>query len=264
MTRKYYIVAQYAFLFLLGFTGVVKAQNAEEKATKIILQKDSLFWQSYNRCDTSNYSQFFSDDVEFYHDKGGITLGVESMAMTMKKNLCSNSDFRIKREAVKGTEKIYMLRNSGEIYGAIFSGEHLFYVLEKGKEARLDGKANFTHLWLLKDGAWKMSRILSYDHGPAPYINKRKEIKISEDFLNQFVGEYKGAQTGKLIIQKENNLLTFADNNKKSILYPEGQNLFFMKERDITFEFMKNGKDKVDKLLVRENGEIVEELIFQK
>jgi hypothetical protein len=42
MTRKYYIVAQYAFLFLLGFTGVVKAQNAEEKATKIILQKGQL------------------------------------------------------------------------------------------------------------------------------------------------------------------------------------------------------------------------------
>ena len=32
MTRKYYILARYAFLFLLVSTGVVKAQDAEEKA----------------------------------------------------------------------------------------------------------------------------------------------------------------------------------------------------------------------------------------
>ena len=82
--------------------------------------------------------------------------------------------------------------------------------------------------------------------------------------LNQFVGEYKGPQTGKLILQKENDLLTFVNNNKKSILYPQDQNLFFMKERDLTFEFIKNEKNKVERLLVRENGEIVEQLTFQK
>ena len=56
----------------------------------------------------------------------------------------------------------------------------------------------------------------------------------------------------------------FIDNNKKSILYPEDQNHFFMTERDITFEFIKNEKNKVARLLVRENGEIVEELTLQK
>ena len=167
MKPKNHFLSLFIFLLLLIFSGMAQAQNTEEKVAQTILKKDSLFWDTYNRCDTTNYNQFFSDDVEFYHDKGGITKGVESMAMSIKKNLCSNSDFRIRREEVTGTVKFFPLHNNGVIYGAILTGEHLFYILEKGKEARLDGKARFTHLWLLKDNIWKMSRILSYDHGPA-------------------------------------------------------------------------------------------------
>ena len=167
MKPKNHFLPLLIFLLLLMLSGLAQAQTPEQKVSQIIFHKDSLFWESYNRCDTTNYNQFFSDDVEFYHDKGGITQGVESMGMSIKKNLCSNSDFRIRREEVKGTVKFFPLQNNGVIYGAILSGEHLFYVLEKGKEARLDGKARFTHLWLLKDNIWKMSRILSYDHGPA-------------------------------------------------------------------------------------------------
>ena len=110
---------------------------------------------------------FFTNDVEFYHDKGGITNGLENLAMSMKKNLCSNENFRLRREAVAGTVKVFSLQQSNSIYGAIISGSHVFYINEKGKKERLDGLAKFTHVWLLKDNVWKMSRILSYDHGPA-------------------------------------------------------------------------------------------------
>jgi Domain of unknown function (DUF4440) len=167
MKYKYYFPAAFTFLFALVFTKSSYAQDTEQKIMKHILHKDSLFWQSYNRCDTSGYDQFFSNDVEFYHDKGGITLGADNMALSLKKNLCSNSDFRIRREEVKGTVKVFTLQNNGVIYGVILSGEHFFYISEKGKTERLDGRAKFTHLWLLKDGVWKMTRILSYDHGPA-------------------------------------------------------------------------------------------------
>jgi hypothetical protein len=240
------------------------AQTAEQKLTTTILYKDSLFWTAYNNCDTEKFGQFFTDDVEFYHDKGGITDGLKSLAESFKNNLCSNENFRLRREGIEGTMKVFPLHKSDTIYGAILSGEHVFYILEKGKKERLDGKARFTHLWLLNNGVWKMSRVLSYDHGPAPDINTRKEIQLSAKILNQFVGKYKGAQSGTLIIQKENDLLTFGSENKKSILYPEKQNLFFMKERDLTFEFIKNSGDKDYKLVVREHGEVVEELIKQK
>ena len=165
--KRYITILFFVIISLLGNSDSVRAQANEEQLSQLILKKDSLFWDSYNRCDTSNYSQFFSDDVEFYHDKGGITLGVDGLALSVKKNLCSNPDFRIRREVVNGTTRVFPLAKSGELYGAILSGEHVFYILEKGKEPRLDGRAKFTHLWLLKNNVWKMTRILSYDHRPA-------------------------------------------------------------------------------------------------
>ena len=265
MKRKYAIKKAMTHLVTgLLFSQLVSAQTEQEKLSSTILTKDSLFWKAYNNCDTTQFQNFLSEDVEFYHDKGGLTLGTENLSASFKKNLCSNENFRLRRDAVAGTVKVFPLQKSNVIYGAIISGEHVFYILEKGKKERLDGLARFTHVWMLKDSVWKMNRILSYDHGPAPYINKRKEIKLSTETLNQFVGEYKGAETRKLIVQKENDLLAILNKNKKAILYPEAQNLFFMKERDLAFEFITTGVKKVYKLLIRENGELVEELTLQK
>ncbi len=129
----------------------------------VILHHDSLFWQAYNACDIDQMGDFFTEDVEFYHDKAGLTTTRARFMETVKNGLCGNENFRLRREAVEGSVAVYPL----EGYGAILTGEHVFYVLEKGKPERLDGLAKFTHVWLYKDGVWKMARILSYDHGPA-------------------------------------------------------------------------------------------------
>ena len=158
--------------FMFGHSTLF-AQSDVQKLTAIILEKDSLFWVTYNTCDTTQFQKYFTDDVEFYHDKGGITLGLNNLAATIKKNLCGTNTFRLRRDVVQGTIKVFPLQNANLIYGAIMSGDHVFYTLEQGKEPRLDGLAKFTHLWLLKDGQWKMARILSYDHGPATRLNKK-------------------------------------------------------------------------------------------
>ncbi|MCU7547549.1 nuclear transport factor 2 family protein [Chitinophagaceae bacterium LB-8] len=166
MIRKQTINAILAFLMFFCFCSQLWAQTNLQELTATILHKDSLFWAAYNKCDTESFPQFFTNDVEFYHDKGGMTIGLDGIISNMKKNLCGTNTFRLRREAVEGSVKVFPLQNSGVIYGAVISGEHVFYIIEKGTE-RLDGLAKFTHVWLLKDGTWKMARILSYDHGPA-------------------------------------------------------------------------------------------------
>lgn len=254
-----------AILSVLTFDKILLAQPDIEKLSETILRKDSLFWKSYNNCDLQQFRQFFTDDMEFYHDKGGITVGLEKLAESMKTNLCTNPNFRLRREVIPGTVTVYPLQQSGVIYGAIISGEHVFYVLEPGKQERLDGQARFTHVWLLKDSAWKMARVLSYDHGPAKDRNKKKEIALSNKILDQYVGKYEGPQSGTLEVKRSGELLILIDSRNTSVaLYPEADNRFFVKERDLSFEFLKNEKNKASKLLVRENGQLVEEARYKQ
>ncbi len=151
----------------------VSAETEPLDLSSAVLQRDSLFWKAYNACDVKTMGEFFTEDVEFYHDRSGITLGLTNLVGVLRVNLCGNPDSRLKREAVDGTVRVFPLAKENTVYGAVHSGEHLFYILDKGKPERADGLARFTHLWLLKDGVWKMSRVLSYDHGPAPAASLR-------------------------------------------------------------------------------------------
>jgi hypothetical protein len=157
---------------LLIVSAVVSLAAAQAAAppsgdpTAIVQARDDAFWRAYNACDTAAFRGFFTADVEFYHDRGGPTIGLDALDASLAKNLCGGGN-RLRREPVEGTVRLSILRNGDTVYGAVVAGEHLFYVREPGKAEFLDGRARFVTLWLLKDGAWKMARLLSYDHGPA-------------------------------------------------------------------------------------------------
>lgn len=157
---KYYILG----LLLLP---IISIGQITQKTVHEILYQDSLFWIAYNNCDVEKMLEFIADDVEFYHDMGGIQRGKEEFLKTTEKNLCSNPAFKIKREQLKKTIVVFPMKENDTIYGAIMAGDHIFYIVEPGNQPKLDGQAKFTHLWLLKEEKWIMSRILSYDHKPA-------------------------------------------------------------------------------------------------
>ena len=131
-----------------------------------VRERDDAFWRAYNACDTAALHGFFTADVEFYHDRGGPTIGLDALDTALATKLCGGAS-KLRREIVPDTVRWSILRNGEVIYGAIVAGEHLFYVREPGKAEFLDGRARFLSLWLLNNGAWKMARLLSYDHGPA-------------------------------------------------------------------------------------------------
>ena len=163
MTKHYFICL---FALLLAYSDI-HAQTTEKEVIQTIFTKDSLFWAGYNDCNIAQCRPLIADNVEFYHDKGGILNGVEALCEALQKNLCNNPVYHLRREAIDSTVKVFPLSSANVFYGAIISGEHLFYVTDKGQKEYLDGHANFMQLWILKDGVWKMTRILSYNHHPA-------------------------------------------------------------------------------------------------
>ncbi|MEP6597755.1 MAG: DUF4440 domain-containing protein [Ginsengibacter sp.] len=242
----------------------VFAQTEQQKLTATILHLDTAFWNVYNTCDSTRFKDFFTDDVEFYHDKGGVTLDAKSLIEALNKNICGNTNSHLRREAIAGTVKVYPMQDGDKIYGAIILGEHRFYVTEKGKPEFHSGNANFTQLWLLKNDLWKMSRILSYNHHEPEYINTRKEIQLPFHQLEQFAGTYKSAKFGTMTLISENKVLILKGNNQSFTLYPQTDNSFFTKERDLVFEFIKDTTGKPLKMIVKEHGAVADELVYEK
>jgi hypothetical protein len=149
-----------AVLALLASPGVrVKAQSPPSTAPhdelfRTIASLDSALFDSYNGCDLEKFKTFFTDDVEFYHDQGGLTVGAQALAEQVEKNICGKA----RRELVAGMLQVYPMRG----YGAVEIGAHRFYQPKKRREPT--GEAKFIHLWQQKDGVWKITRVISYDH----------------------------------------------------------------------------------------------------
>jgi len=121
-----------------------------------------LFERSFNNFEFVHLENLIDEDLEFYHDQGGITDSKKEFIEGMKGFV--NLPYKPIRELEKGSLEVFPLYNNGVLYGAIQKGVHHFYGLEKDKPKYLTSSAKFTHLWILKEGEWQLKRVLSYDH----------------------------------------------------------------------------------------------------
>ena len=128
--------------------------NSQAELDRTITALDAALFDSYNRCDLPKFKSFFVDDVEFYHDQGGVTLGASALTESVKKNICGQTT----RELVPGTLQAFYMKS----YGALETGVHRFN--HPGPPEIGQGEGRFIHLWQYKDGAWKITRVISYDH----------------------------------------------------------------------------------------------------
>lgn len=140
------------------------AQNAQQDDLfKKIKSLDSVLFSLVYKCDAVKIESFFVEDLEFYHDKGGLTKSRAAFMEMQNKNFCGEHPFYLRREPVPGSMKVFPMNN----YGAVQTGEHVFFVKgQDGKEV-LDGRAKYTHLWKYENDQWRIARVISYDHGPA-------------------------------------------------------------------------------------------------
>jgi len=145
-------------LFRIYVNAQTSAHTNRDLYTELVY-RDSVVFANVYTCNTAKNETFFTDDIEFYHDKGGVTKSRKTLVEQLRNNFCGEGKTKLRRELVNGSMKVYPINK----YGAVQLGEHRFYITENGKEA-LSGVAKFIHVWKYERGEWRISRVFSYDH----------------------------------------------------------------------------------------------------
>jgi hypothetical protein len=121
---------------------------------------DAGAFEAFNTCanpgQLQKHAAYFSPDVEFYHDTGGVTWNRQEMLANTEKYVCGN----FRRELVPGSLRVYPIKD----FGAIAQGTHRFCQFKSGT---CDGAAEFLIVWRNQSGKWAITRVLSYGHRPS-------------------------------------------------------------------------------------------------
>jgi hypothetical protein len=115
-----------------------------------IVYLDSVLFEAYNTCKLDRFEKYISENIEFYHDKGGLSTSKKELIDALKNNICG----KVTRELVKGSIEVYPIAK----YGAVQMGSHRFHNILENSTSRA-GK--FVHTWHRENGEWKITRIIS-------------------------------------------------------------------------------------------------------
>lgn len=150
----------------LALAGPFAASAADARAAepgsaaalfKTISALDTAVFDAFNHCNLPGqlrkHASYFAPDVEFYHDKGGVTWTRKAMLAKTKQNVCGH----FRRELVAGSLQVFPIKD----FGAIEQGVHRFCQLDTGK---CDGIAQFVIVWRHQGESWQITRVLSYGH----------------------------------------------------------------------------------------------------
>ncbi len=83
----------------------------------------SVFFNAYNTCNMELQADFYADDIEFYHDQGGLMTSKQELLDAIRTNICG----KVTRELVKGSIEVYPIGT----YGAVEMGFHNFTTWRK-------------------------------------------------------------------------------------------------------------------------------------
>ena len=112
-------------LFLL----VLLALSSMSADAQSVAQADPLFvttqsldtklFDANNHCDLTTLGAMVSDDLEFYHDQTGLSVGKGPFLAAIKQNICG----KVQRALLPDTLEVYPLKG----YGAVEIGIHRFH-----------------------------------------------------------------------------------------------------------------------------------------
>lgn len=120
-----------------------------------VARLDTEMFAAFNAHDVNKLMAYFADNVEFYHDKGGLS----NFAQTKEgfaRLFAQSPD--ITRTLVPGTLEVYPVKE----YGAMHIATQRFCHVENGRNDC--GNSKFVMVWQQQAGTWRITRVVSYDH----------------------------------------------------------------------------------------------------
>ena len=123
----------------------------DKKVYDIIVAKDKEYFDAYNTCDMKKQASLYSEDIEFFHDKGGLSTSKQEILTSIEKNICG----KVTRTLIDGSIEVYPIKD----YGAIEIGYHKFY---NNQEPNAKSKpSKFIMVWKNEGEKWLVSKVIS-------------------------------------------------------------------------------------------------------
>ena len=145
------------------FSALARAQSSgpglapSDDLFKTVADLDTALFSAYNDCRLDKLGSMVDENLEFYHDQTGLSVGRRVFLDAIKNNICG----KVHRELVQGSLEVYPLKG----YGAVEIGVHRF---THPGDPSAHGEAKFVTLWRQRDGAWQVTRAISFDHHAVP------------------------------------------------------------------------------------------------
>jgi hypothetical protein len=129
--------------------------SADENLKDTILKMDTRLFDAYNHQRLDDMKTLFDEDLEFYHDTGGLSNYQQTLDAFARIFMQESPPVRT---LIADSTEVYPIKD----YGAIQIGAHRFCHVENG--ANDCGVFKFVQVWHNDDGIWKLKRIISYGH----------------------------------------------------------------------------------------------------
>jgi ketosteroid isomerase-like protein len=146
-------------LLTLAFNAFGQDDNKPSLRDQIQAQ-DKAFFDAFNKCDFETWKKYLAEDIEFYQDNDKVTHSRKELEPAFMGRCGKSNVSKLRRELIPETLEVHPIQD----FGALELGSHKFYLVEPGKPEKLEATPKFIHLWRHKDGAWQITRVISYSH----------------------------------------------------------------------------------------------------
>lgn len=132
------------------FIGMAQA-NASSDLHQTLAQLDKTYFDAYNSCDLETQANMYAEDIEFFHDQGGLSTDKQDLIDALERNICG----KVTRTLVAGSLEVYPIPN----YGAVVMGLHSFF---NNQEPDVISKpSKFVTIWKQIDNKWLITKVIS-------------------------------------------------------------------------------------------------------